>query len=70
MKCSEYSPDAAGFYGRNLWIFVITKSVCPWQAFPAKSLMFAGRAGASPTNIRLGWKGLPGTTTLAHYKNP
>ncbi len=22
------------FYGRNLWVFVITSSVCPWQAFP------------------------------------
>jgi hypothetical protein len=25
---------------------------------------------ASPTNIRLGWKGLPGTNTLAYFKNP
>jgi hypothetical protein len=25
---------------------------------------------ASPTNIRLGWKGLPGTNTLAYYENP
>ena len=24
---------------------------------------------ALPANIRLGWKGLPGTNTLAHYKN-
>jgi len=23
------------FYGRNLHIFVISQSVCPWQAFPA-----------------------------------
>jgi hypothetical protein len=23
------------FYGRNLRNFVISKSVCPWQAFPA-----------------------------------
>jgi hypothetical protein len=22
-----------------------------------------------PTNIRLGWKGLPGTNTLAYYEN-
>ncbi len=44
------------------------------------SLMFAGKAGAYPrvehlkgalpTNIRLGWKGLPGTNTLAYYGNP
>ncbi len=25
---------------------------------------------ASPTNIGLGWKGLPGTNTLAYYENP
>ncbi len=24
------------FYGRNLRIFVISQSVCPWQAFPAQ----------------------------------
>jgi hypothetical protein len=23
------------FFGRNLWIFIISYSVCPWQAFPA-----------------------------------
>ncbi len=28
-----------------------------------------GRLLASPTNIRLGWKGLPGTNTLAYYEN-
>jgi len=26
-------------------------------------------ASALPTNIRLGWKGLPGTNTLAYYEN-
>jgi hypothetical protein len=45
--------------------------------------MFAGKAGAylseapfrrvrllaSPINIRLGWKSLPGTNTLAYYEN-
>jgi hypothetical protein len=25
---------------------------------------------ASPTNIRIGWKGLPGTNTLAYNRNP
>ncbi len=25
---------------------------------------------ALPTNIRLGWKGLPGTNTLAYSENP
>jgi hypothetical protein len=29
-----------------------------------------GRLLASPTNIRLDWKGLPRTNTLADYKNP
>jgi hypothetical protein len=26
-------------------------------------------APALPTNIRQGWKGLPGTNTLAYYEN-
>jgi hypothetical protein len=25
---------------------------------------------ALPPNIRLGWRGFPGTNTLAYYKNP
>ncbi len=29
-----------------------------------------GRLLASPTNIRLGWKGLSETNTLAYYENP
>jgi len=29
----------------------------------------SGRLLASPTNSRLGWKGLAGTNTLAYYKN-
>ncbi len=41
------------------------------------SLMFAGKARVYPieapftlhTNIRLGWKSLPGTYTLAYYEN-
>ncbi len=28
-----------------------------------------GKALASPAHIRLGWKGLSGTNTLAYYKN-
>ncbi len=31
---------------------------------------FKGRLLASPTNIRVVWKGLPGTNTLAYYENP
>jgi hypothetical protein len=30
---------------------------------------FKGSPLALPTNIRLGWKGLPGTNTLAYYEN-
>ncbi len=29
-----------------------------------------GQAQALPVNSRIGWKGLPGTNTLAYYKNP
>jgi len=32
-----------------------------------RNLMFAGEARSL---TRLGWKGLPGTNTLAYYKNP
>jgi hypothetical protein len=28
------------YYGRHLRIFVINQSVCPWQAFPAKSNVY------------------------------
>ncbi len=28
------------------------------------------KACSLPANIRLGWKGLPGTNTLAYYENP
>ncbi len=49
---------AKTFYRRNLQIFVLSLSACPWQAFPAL-----------PANIRIGWKGLLGTNTLAYCKN-
>jgi hypothetical protein len=53
-------------------------SVCPGKAFQP-SIMFAGKARvawvtslgsavALLTNIRLDWKGLPGTNTLAYYE--
>ncbi len=72
------------FYGRNLRIFVISQSICPWQAFLAQSnatpranpttehmkCASLGQAPALPANIRLGLKGLPCTNTLAYYKNP
>jgi hypothetical protein len=53
------------FYDRNLRILVINKSFQPslWE-----------RSEAYPTvehrNNRQGWKGLPGTNTLAYYQNP
>jgi len=34
------------------------------------SVPLEGRLLASATNIRLGWRGLPGTNTLAYYENP
>ncbi len=58
-------------------MFVKCQRSCYWQAFPA-SLIFAGkviaylsvelfRYGYAPraSNSRIGWNGLPGTTTLA-----
>jgi len=38
-----------------------------WRNLPGVPLK--GRFLALPTNIRLGWKGLPGTNTLAYYQN-
>jgi hypothetical protein len=40
-------------------------------AHPVKNLLAAplkGRFLALPTNIRLGWKGLPGTNALTYYE--
>ncbi len=73
------------FYCRYLRIFVISQSVCPWQAFQAY-LMFMGKERSLPqsrapkmcfthvgcgltSNISLGWKGLPRTNTLAYCEN-
>jgi hypothetical protein len=73
------------FYARNLRVFVISKSVCPWQ--PNKpSLMFADKARAYPSEVpfcssslvgslpyppRLdqAGKGLSGSNTLSYYEN-
>jgi hypothetical protein len=60
------------FYGRKLLKFVVSKSVCPWpwpdfarvkhlEGFP-----LLGRLLSLPTNGRRGWKGLPGSNTLAY----
>ncbi len=34
------------------------------------SVGLLGYALALPANIKLSWKGLPGTNTLAYYENP
>jgi hypothetical protein len=41
-------------------------------AYPSEAPFRCSTLGsllALPTNIRLGWKGLPGTNALAYYKN-
>jgi hypothetical protein len=73
------------FFVRNLPIFEINKSVCPWQTFPAKSFdegreettrvkhlsgaPLLGSLLALTTNITVGWKSLPETNTLAYSEN-
>ncbi len=55
-------------------MFVLGKPFQPSLMFAVKAVAYPSEAPfrylASPTNIRLGWKGLPGTNTLAYYKNP
>jgi hypothetical protein len=38
------------------------------RAYPSEALLFVGLVALS-TKIRLGWKGMPGTNTLAYYEN-
>jgi len=45
------------FYGRKLRLFIISETVCSWEC--------QVQAPALPTNIKRGWKGLPGTNALA-----
>ena len=54
------------FHCHNFEMFLKNCGVCPWQVFPATSNVCDN---AVPTNIRLGYKCLPGTTTLAYYEN-
>jgi hypothetical protein len=67
------------FHGRDLRIFEISLSVCPWQEFPAYSIACGQgqehtlewsprKVPALQTNIRLDWKGLPGTNALAYHE--
>jgi hypothetical protein len=43
------------------------------RAYPSEAtsgVPLYGRLLASPTNIRLGWKGLPVTNAQAYYEDP
>jgi hypothetical protein len=50
--------------------FIKTKCNVIINCFKTTRLEHLGRPLALPTNIRPGWKGLPGTNTLAYYENP
>jgi hypothetical protein len=39
------------------------------ESFPFEEPLRCSRLLALPSNSRLGWKGLPGTNTLAYYEN-
>jgi hypothetical protein len=39
------------------------------QSYMLSDAPLSGRPLALPTNIRLGWKGLPRTKTLVYYEN-
>jgi hypothetical protein len=40
----------------------------PTRVKPLLAALLYGRLLALPTKIRVGWKGLPGTNTLAYYE--
>jgi hypothetical protein len=47
--------------------------LCLWVrpgAYPRVEHMKGASHWVGPANIILGWKGLPGTNTLAYYENP
>jgi hypothetical protein len=44
---------------------IILNVVAPFLTLGASH----GKAQALPPNIRLGWRGLPGTNTLTYYEN-
>ncbi len=60
----------------NTVINLVTPKVAPklkLQPTRVKHLLGVAQLGGllvSPTNTRLGWKGLLGTNTLAYYENP
>jgi hypothetical protein len=67
------------FYGRNLRIFpdkpfqsslMFAGKTEPTQVKHLSNAPLQGSLLASPQNIRLDWKGLPGTNTIAFYENP
>jgi hypothetical protein len=48
-------------------MFVSKARSLPLNGAPERYI--TGVSKALPTNIRLGWKGMPRTNTLAYYKN-
>ncbi len=48
-------------------MFVGEARSLPKSRAPERALL--GYAAVLPANTRLGWKGLPGTNTLAYYEN-
>ncbi len=60
----------------NLWMFIISQSICPYQAFQhsqASNLHLKrtslGQASALHANIGQGLKGLQGKNSLAYYEH-
>ncbi len=49
---------------RGILTLEIRRLKLPWYL---TAVMFYNIGPVSPTIIRLGWKGLPGTNTLAYY---
>jgi hypothetical protein len=58
------------FMPSHLFMFVLTSTVCPLQAFPVtiKCSTIGLALGLTP-NIRLGWKRLSWTNSLGYYEN-
>jgi len=42
---------------------------CPYKTFTVVIYIFYNKLECLSLNTRLGWKGLPGTNTLAYYGN-
>ncbi len=46
----------------------VVRAIAYFSEVPFRCSTFWGKYLASPANIRLSWKGLPGTNTLAYYE--